>query len=122
MKTRYIAFPLVVLMLLCLTALTASGAGIKERMKERLPVIVALKSQGVVGENNKGFLEYRVGNRPQQAVVDAENTDRGLVYAAIAKKQNVSPAVVGQRRALQIAQKAAPGEWLQNPNGQWYRK
>jgi hypothetical protein len=122
MKTRYIVFPFAMFMLVCLLATSASGAGIKERMKERLPVIVSLKSQGVIGENNKGFLEYRTSRRPQETVVNAENKDRSLVYAAIARKQNVSPVIVGQRRALQIARKADPGEWLQDPSGKWYRK
>ena len=31
-----------------------SMAGIKERMKQRLPVIVELKAKGIVGENNQG--------------------------------------------------------------------
>jgi len=122
MKTRYIAFPFMVLMVVCLLATSAVGAGVKERMKQRLPVIISLKGQGVIGENNRGFLEYRAANRPKQSVVNAENKDRGLVYAAIAKKQKVSPAVVGQRRALKIAEMAARGEWLQNPKGTWYRK
>ena|SRR6056297_2035832 len=122
MKKGHITFPLVFLILICFFATSGSAAGIKERMRQRLPVIVSLKSQGVIGENNKGFLEYRTSQQSQQGVVNAENKDRGLVYAAIAKRQNVSPVIVGKRRALQIAQNASPGVWLQDPNGKWYRK
>ena len=34
----------------------AHSASIKERMAARIPAINALKAQGVIGENNKGFL------------------------------------------------------------------
>lgn len=30
--------------------------------------------------------------------------------------------VVGKHRAIQIANKARPGEWLQDANGKWYKK
>ena len=32
---------------------------LKNRMRERLPKIVELKSKGLIGENNRGFLEIR---------------------------------------------------------------
>ena len=55
-------------------------------------------------------------------VVEAENTDRRKVYAAIGKKTGTTAEVVGKRRALKIAEIASPGDWLQNESGQWYRK
>ena len=39
----------------------AGAADIKARMQQRLPTIVQLKNEGIVGENNKGFLEYLPG-------------------------------------------------------------
>jgi uncharacterized protein YdbL (DUF1318 family) len=96
--------------------------GIKERMRDRLPVIVDLKARGVVGENNLGYLAYLKGQSEKQDVVAAENKDRELVYQAIAKKEGTTPDLVGKRRARQLAEKASPGEWLQNAQGQWYRK
>ena len=102
---------------------TISHAGdVKEQMIKRLPVINKLKSKGIIGENKAGLLEYRTGSRPNQDVVQAENADRKKVYAAIAKKQNVPAAKVGARRALQIADKARTGTWLQKPDGSWYQK
>ncbi len=95
---------------------------VKERMKERLPVIDDLKSRGIVGENNKGFLEFVGGNREKPEVVQAENADRAIVYQAIAKQQGVSPELVGQQRAKQLRELAKPGEWLQNEQGNWYQK
>ncbi|MFP4476631.1 MAG: YdbL family protein [Desulfatibacillaceae bacterium] len=97
-------------------------AGVKERMVERLPEIVELKAQGVVGENNEGFLEFIGDEKKKQDLVAAENADRKIVYQAIAKQQGVSVEVVGKRRAMQIRNKAKPGEWLQDPSGKWYQQ
>ena len=91
-------------------------------MKERLPVITALKAEGVVGENNKGYLEVIGANRGKAGVITAENSDRKEVYTAIAKQQGTSVDLVGKRRAKQIAKKAKPGQWIQDNSGQWYQK
>ena len=101
----------------------AGASDIKARMQQRLPTIVKLKSAGIIGENNKGYLEYIPGaNQKDQGVVSAENQDRQAVYSAIAKQQGSTPQHVGQRRAMQISQTASKGDWLQDASGKWYRK
>lgn len=95
---------------------------IKARMKNRLPVIIELKAQGIVGENNQGYLEFIGGKKAKADVVAAENEDRKTVYEAIAKQQGTTAELVGKRRALQISQKAGPGEWVQDASGQWIQK
>jgi uncharacterized protein len=95
---------------------------IKEQMKARLPAILDLKERGIVGENNQGYLELRTDAKEQEDVVAAENRDRREVYGAIAREQGTTEELVGQRRAAQIAQKAAPGQWIQDPGGSWYQK
>jgi len=106
---------------LCLLTGPALAQGIKERMLERLPTVTELLAEGVVGENNRGFLEFR-GPAKQADVVGAENADRTQVYAAIARQTSTSPELVGQRRADHIARQAPAGTWLQDPSGTWYRK
>lgn len=101
---------------------SAWAQDIKSRMRARLPALVALKAQGVVGENNQGYLTVLKKPSDQQAVVDAENEDRRKIYTAIAKKQKTTAALVGQRRALQIAEKAEPGTMIQNSSGEWKKK
>lgn len=103
-------------------ASTSQAGSIKERMAARIPAINSLMDQGVVGENNKGFLEYRSSARPQQDVVNGENQDRKTVYQAIAKKQGASATLVGQRRAKMIVQKGKKGRWYQKPDGSWFKK
>lgn len=95
---------------------------IKQRMKSRLPTIVQMKQQGIVGENSKGYLEYVSGNKVNQDVVESENRDRKEVYSAIAKEQGVSIEKVEQLRAAQIVQKAVSGEYLKKQDGSWYQK
>jgi uncharacterized protein YdbL (DUF1318 family) len=95
---------------------------IKTRMKDRLPVILELKAKGIVGENNKGYLEFIGGKKEKADVVAAENEDRTTVYAAIAKQQGTTVELVGKRRALQISEKADAGDWLQDAGGNWYQK
>jgi hypothetical protein len=98
------------------------SASIKEQMAARIPAINALKDQGSIGENNKGFLEYRTGDTPQQALVQAENADRAAVYSAIGESQGAPPALVGERRAKMIAENGQAGHWYQKPDGSWYKK
>ena len=104
------------------TGISAFADDIKTRMKQRLPVIIELKAKGIVGENNAGYLEFVGAKREKADVVAAENNDRKTVYTAIAKQQGTTAEVVGKRRALQIAQKANPGEWLQDASGKWIQK
>jgi uncharacterized protein YdbL (DUF1318 family) len=119
---KAIAIVSVFILGILITDVYSASDSIKQRMISRLPVIKALKDQGVVGENNTGFLEF-VGNRKEKAdVIAAENKDRKLVYETIAKKQGTTTEVVGKHRAVQIAGKAKTGEWLQDANGKWYQK
>lgn len=117
-----IIFSMVAVALLISAATLACAGDIKSRMLERLPEIQALKTDGVVGEDKDGFLQFRKAAGGKEALISAENADRLEVYKAIAAKQGVSVEVVGQRRALQIAERAGKGEWLQSADGKWYQK
>jgi uncharacterized protein len=99
----------------------ASANEIKARMKERIPVITELKAKGVIGENNKGYLEFR-GTKEKEDVVNSENADREIVYTAIGKQQKTTAVKVGERRAIQIAGKATAGTLIQKSDGTWGKK
>lgn len=113
---------LVVIFTLIFTCSILQAASIKDRMAARIPAINALKDNGIIGENNKGYLEFRTGNKADAATVTAENSDRKKVYAAIAKKEGAAANLVGQRRAKMIADKGKSGHWFQKADGQWYKK
>lgn len=108
---------------LAVVFLTAEDQALKARFLQRKPVIERMKNQEKVGENNVGKLVPRAQlNGNETEIVNAENADRGKVYQEIAGRLNITLLKVGQRRALQIAQLASPGHWLQHPDGHWYRK
>jgi uncharacterized protein YdbL (DUF1318 family) len=119
----YAIVALLILLVFSTEANCFAGADdIKARMKSRLPTITQLKSEGVIGEDNKGYVDFVSSTRKQVSLVKAENTDRKKVYSAIARQQETSAQLVGERRAKQIAERAKSGEWLQDESGKWYKK
>lgn len=113
------------ILVICSLVFLTGGAladDVKTRMKHRLPDIVKLKSQGFVGENSKGYLAHVTTKMVGQNIIDSENKDRKIVYSLIAKQQGVSLERVETLRSAQIVKKANPGEFLQKPNGTWYKK
>lgn len=101
-----------------------SAEAIRERMLNRLEKISELKSQGVIGENNTGYLQAVDATlQPEQSeLVTKENDDRKLVYTAIANKQGTSVELVGKRRAIQIREQAKTGEYIMDDEGKWEKK
>ncbi|MEO7598094.1 MAG: YdbL family protein [Opitutus sp.] len=95
---------------------------VKARMEQRLSLLDQLKAEGVVGENNRGMMELRGGNGEAGDAVAAENRDRGMVYAEIAKRTGTSVDQVARHRARQIVASSSPGVWLQKDDGNWYKK
>ena len=119
----FVSISLSLSVLLITGALAFAGSNeIKARIKARLPVIDALKADGIIGENNRGYLEFIKNNKPKEDVVISENQDRKKVYSAIAKQQGTTADLVGKRRAKQISQRAKPGQWIQDGSGNWYQK
>lgn len=100
----------------------SGDAAARARIDQRISQIDALKIQGAVGENNRGFLEARSGGSEVAAVVAAENKDREVVYATLAQKTGSTPEKVGQTRARYIAQHSTSGVWIQDESGQWKKK
>lgn len=124
MKNTKSIVPVFILLftLIFFSASISTAGGIQDRMKARIPAITALKNKGIIGEDNKGFLAYVTSAKEDQKLINAENSDRKKVYQAIAKKTKGNAAVVGERRADQLAQKSAKGHWYQDKSGKWHQK
>jgi uncharacterized protein YdbL (DUF1318 family) len=122
MKRMPVFILIVSMFALILSANNGLSQNIKERMRDRLPLIIELKKKGIVGENNLGLLQFIGKTKEQESVVNEENNDRMKVYEAIAKQQGGTADLVGKRRATQNAGKAETGEWLQDEQGAWYQK
>ena len=94
----------------------------QQRIASRQSSVAALKEKGVLGESNRGLLEVRQAEAGADRVAADENTDRGVIYAELAKKTGAAPDSVGRTRAKQIAANSKPGLWVQDESGQWRKK
>jgi len=120
-KTNLITY--IALFALCFSSAILNAEGIKERLAKRLPAINKMKEDGLVGENNKGYLEARKElSEENKKIVESENSDRKTIYEMLAKKTGQTVEVISTRRALQIAEKTTAGVWLQKSDGSWYKK
>lgn len=123
MNTRNIWKIILLLMLFLLPSSPCVLAdAVKDRMLQRLPAIADLKTKGVIGEDNRGYLGFVTGNRVMEEVIAAENTDRRSVYEIFAKQQKTGLDVVESVQGARKAEKANPGEFYQNRDGQWVKK
>ena len=119
-KTQLFIVTMLFVLLLFPQLGTAGSQNMGTRMRQ--PQIKALKAQGFIGENNLGYLEYRSSSKMSENVVRAENRDRKKEYQAIADQQETSIEEIGSSRAAQIASRAQSGTWLQDDDGEWFRK
>ena len=100
------------------------AATIKKNMAERKPKIETLKKAGTVGENKDGYLEAMKDAKLEDAdkkLLEDENKDRKVVYAAIAKKEGSTVDKVCELRAKQIRSKANEGDFIQGEDGKWIK-
>ena len=105
------------------TAVGDAATDATQRIKDRLAQVDALKASGDIGEDAMGYLSKRkaLGSR-QNAIVDAENDDRKILYQTVANRTGQTVKEVGQQRAIQIAARARSGVWLQRPDGEWVQR
>ncbi len=113
---------LLVVVCLIFTTQFVFAAGIKERMKARLPVIAGLKAKGIIGENNQGYLGFVTATKTEEAVIAAENKDRKAIYSHFAKQQSTTVDVVEKVQAKRKAEKTKPGQFYQAVDGKWIKK
>ena len=88
--------------------------------RDRRPQLVSLEQTGLVGENRLGMVEIR-GNA-DRALIDAENSDRMVIYMAIAAKNGISVEEVQKIYAKKLQDAASPGtpiEALNESTGQY---
>jgi uncharacterized protein YdbL (DUF1318 family) len=99
-----------------------------ESRRGRFPTVRDLKGKGCAGETNQGLLEVRAGQgcpADLASVIGAENTDRVYIYDTIMKQNNIPASDAGRVRAAFAKarmERARPGEWVQQDDGQWVQK
>lgn len=95
-----------------------------ESRRNRYDQLKALKARGNVGENNNGYVEALTKEGDTQAVVDAENKDRKVIYQTIADQNGLTGALNTIEKVFAQVQrdKAESGEKIQMEDGQWVTK
>ncbi len=96
--------------------------------RARNPQIDQWKARGCVGETNQGLLEARPGQGcggEVAALIGAENADRSFIYDTLMQQNNI-PAGDAPRVRAAFAKanrdRVRPGEWVQEPGGQWVKR
>lgn len=95
------------------------------RRRDRRPELTSWQEQGVVGENRFGLLEIRDSASADASLkesVNAENSDRMIIYEAVAEKNNTSVEEVQKlytKRLQDDAPSGAPIEVLNEASGNY---
>ena len=91
-----------------------------ENRRDRYEELVSLKQEGLIGENNRGYLHVFEGRPDAEAIANAENRDRKIIYQTIAEQNNLTDAI-GTIEEVQ-RDKSQPGDRIQNKDGSWTKK
>ena len=86
--------------------------------------IKQLKAEGVLGENNRGYLEVLKNENDAQTLADSENKDRKFIYQTIEEQNNLSDALGTIEKVFAQVQrdKASTGDKIQTESGEWVSK
>jgi uncharacterized protein YdbL (DUF1318 family) len=96
--------------------------------QSRNPQLDQWKVRGCLGETNQGLLEARLGQGctgEVAALIGAENADRSFIYDTLMQQNNIPGGDAPRVRAAFAKanrDRARPGEWVQEPGGQWVKR
>ena len=95
-----------------------------ENRRDRFGELHALKVQGIVGENKRGYVEALQGEVAVASLADAENSDRKVIYQTIAEQNGLQGQLdIIEKVFAQVQRdKAESGDRIQNDSGQWEQK
>jgi hypothetical protein len=107
-----------------LKEITPSVKSALDRRKNRFESLEALKADGTIGENNKGYVSVLKENEEAADLAEMENMDRKTIYKAVAEQNNIvsEMAVIESTFAKVQREKAKTGEMVQLENGEWAAK
>ena len=125
-KTIVLYFVLTMCSLITISSAQDTKDDIKIRMKDRFAKINELKKSGKIGETPLGFAEAVNKEFAQDEeiskLITAENNDRSLLYALIAKESQTSVEEVGMGNAKRYFQKAFDADYFKTQAGEWKQK
>ena len=101
---------------------------IKKALQERqarYTEIQNLKREGMIGENNKGYVTGLQNSSRVGSITAAENRDRRIIYEALATQNKLGGnGLLEVQKAFAEVQheKAGPGDMIQSASGDWKKK
>lgn len=93
--------------------------------KQRFAQLKSLKAQGILGENNRGYVELLGAAADARGLVDEENRDRKAIYEAIVLQNSLGKGALATVEGVFAEvqrQKASSGDRIQSPSGEWVTK
>jgi len=96
-----------------------------EARKARFAELKALKAQGMIGENNRGYVEVLSGGATSMDMAEKENKDRKFIYQEIVKQNELGKDALATVESVFAAvqrEKASVGEKIQEESGAWVTK
>ena len=99
-----------------------------DQRKDRWEKIKSLESKGVIGENNRGYIQVRNISKAGQArkdvpdLVKKENEDRQQVYRYVSQKSGVTLQETEKLFAKSTRADAPTGTPVENAVGKWKAK
>ncbi len=96
-----------------------------QNRQTRYHQLQSMKQEGVIGENNKGYVTDLKNNTSASTLATAENRDRRVLYEALAEQNRLGNAgLLEVQRAFAAVQKekAGAGDMVQSSSGNWEKK
>ncbi len=96
-----------------------------ESRKARYQTIKDYKRQGLIGENNKGYLTAFSEDSTVKNLVEQENRDRIIIYKSIVEQKGYPKDAISQIEdvsAQEQRDRAEAGEKIQLKSGEWTTK
>ena len=94
--------------------------------KSRVHELQAVKAKGLIGENNKGFIEILKSIQPKEkSLVEAENHDRKFIYDTVVTQNHLGTkrlAKVEEDFAKTHRARAKKMDLIQTASGAWVQK
>ncbi len=110
-----------------LQKVTPSVQKVLNSRKARAHELQTLKAKGLVGENDKGFIQALKSSLQikEKSLVEAENHDRKFIYDTVVAQNHLGSeglAKVEKEFAKTRRERAKKGDLIQDSDGQWVRK
>jgi uncharacterized protein YdbL (DUF1318 family) len=95
-----------------------------ENRRSRFDQLRDLKSKGIVGETNRGYVKAIESIGDAESLVQAENDDRKIIYKTIAQQNGLEGALETIEKVFAQVQrdKAESGDKVQQEDGSWTTK